>query len=103
LNIVFIVIVLFSLFVSTLTCIWILKIRKKKWLVMVVAFCVNTLILSIATVLLYQLDILTFRKQTDGLFDSLGILVLVFFIPIITFINFYILEFVRNRSMSTPN
>lgn len=42
----------------------------------------------------------TFHKQTDGFFSSLGILVLVFFIPVITIINYYILELLRQRSMS---
>ncbi|MBS4179420.1 hypothetical protein [Lederbergia citrea] len=52
-----------------------------------------------ATLVLYKIDVRKFHKETDGLFGSLGILVLIFFIPIITFINFYILEFVRNRAI----
>lgn len=64
---------------------------------MLVSFCINTLILSVATIVLYKLDVQMFHKQTEGLFGNLGILVLVFFIPILTFINFYILEFVRSR------
>ncbi|QUG41894.1 hypothetical protein KD050_00900 [Psychrobacillus sp. INOP01] len=102
-NIVFIIILVFSLLVSTLTSIWLLKMKNEKWLARLVAFFVNTLILSIATVILYKLDVQTFHKQTEGVFGSLGIVVLVFFVPIITFINFYILEFVRNRSMSLSN
>ena len=102
-NIVFIIILVFSLLVSTLTSIWLLKMKNKKWLARLVAFFVNTLILSIATVILYKLDVQTFHKQTEGVFGSLGIVVLVFFVPIITFINFYILEFVRNRRMSISN
>ena len=102
-NIVFIITFGFSLLVSTLTSIWLLKMKNKKWKARLVAFGVNSLILSIATILLYKLDVQTFHKQTEGLFGSLGIGVLMFFIPIITFINFYILEFVRNRSMSISN
>ena len=102
-NVVFIIILVFSLLVSTLTSIWLLKMKNKKCLARLVAFFVNTLILSIATVILYKLDIQTFHKQTEGVFGNLGIVVLVFFVPIITFINFYILEFVRNRSMSLSN
>lgn len=98
-NIVFFIIILFSLLVSTLICIWILKKKENKWLGIFVAFCINTLILSMVTVILYKIDVQTFHKQTDGLFGGLGILVLGFFIPIITCINFYIIEFVRSRDM----
>jgi hypothetical protein len=90
---VFFIIIIFSLFASTISSLWILKKEGKKWLGLLVAFIVNTLILSIATISLYKIDVQTFHKQTDGLFGSLGILVLVFFIPIITFINYFIMEF----------
>lgn len=102
-NEVFIIVLVFSLLFSTLTSIWLLKIKDKKWMARLAAFFVNTLLLSIATIILYKIDVQTFHKQTEGVFGSLGILVLVFFVPIITFINFYILEFVRNRNLSTPN
>lgn len=82
-----------------LTSIWLLKMKNKKWQARLVAFSINTLILSIATILLYKLDVQTFHKQTEGLFSSLGIGVLMFFIPIITFLNFWILEFLKNKSM----
>ncbi|MER2170160.1 MAG: hypothetical protein ABS938_05920 [Psychrobacillus psychrodurans] len=98
-NIVFIIILVFSLLVSTLTSIGLLKMKNKKKLARLIAFFVNTLILSIATILLYKLDVQTFHKQSEGLFSSLGIGVLMFFIPIITFLNFWILEFVKNKSM----
>lgn len=78
-----------------LTSIWLLKMKNKKWQARLVAFSINTLILSIATILLYKLDVQTFHKQTEGLFSSLGIGVLMFFIPIITFLNFWILEFLK--------
>ncbi len=103
LKFVFIIILVFSLLVSSLTSIWLLKMKNKKWLARLSAFFVNTLILSIATVILFQLDVQTFHKKTEGVFDSLGIVVLVFFIPIITFINFYVLKIVRNRSLSISN
>ncbi|MBO0587043.1 hypothetical protein [Sporosarcina sp. E16_8] len=99
----FIIILVFSLLASTLSSIWLLKMKNKKWQARLVAFGVNSLVLSIATILLYKLDVNTFHKQTEGFLGSLGIVVLVFFIPIITIINFYILEFVRNRSMSFSN
>lgn len=99
LNIVFIIILVFSLLASMLTSIWLLKIKNKKWQARLVAFSINTLILSIATILLYKLDVQTFHKQTEGLFSSLGIGVLMFFIPINTFLNFCILEFSKKKSM----
>lgn len=101
LNNTFLVIILFSFLVSTLTSIWIVKIKPKKWLGMLVSFCINTLILSAAAIILYKLDSQLFHKQTRGLFESLGILVLVFFIPILTLINFYIIEFVRNKMIQS--
>ncbi|WP_419958497.1 hypothetical protein [Psychrobacillus psychrotolerans] len=98
-NIVFIIILVFSLLASMLTSIWLLKMKNKKWQARLVAFSINTLILLIATILLYKLDVQTFHKQTEGLFSSLGIGVLMFFIPIITFLNFWILEFLKNKNM----
>jgi hypothetical protein len=74
-----------------------LKIKQNKWVGMFVSFCINTLVLSVAAIILYKLDGQMFHKQTRGLFESIGVLVLVIFIPILTFINFYILEFVKSR------
>lgn len=94
---------MFSILVSTITSTCFLKMKNKKWHARLVALGVNTLIMSIATMLLYKLDVQTFHKQTEGLFGSLGIGVLMFFIPILTLINFYTLEFIRNRSMNISN
>ncbi len=95
-NIVFFIIILFSLFASTTISCWILNKKKNKWFGLLTAFIVNMLILSIATMSLYKLDAQTFHKQTDGLFDSLGIVVLVLLIPIITFFNYFIMELKRS-------
>ncbi|WP_182917181.1 hypothetical protein [Bacillus sp. PK3_68] len=91
-NIVFFIIII-SLFASMISSLWWLKRKESKWLGLLVAFIVNSVILSIATIALYKIDVQTFHKQTDGLFGSLGIVVLVLFIPIITFINYWIVEF----------
>lgn len=91
LNLVFLIIILLSLFTSTFISLLIVK-KANKWLGIFIAFLVNTLILCLSTIFLYLFDIQTFHKQTDGLFGSLGILVLVFFIPILTFINYYFME-----------
>ena len=52
------------------------------------------IILLIATVFFYKLDVQTFHKQTDGVFSSLGIIVFAFFIPVLTLLNAYTLEFI---------
>jgi hypothetical protein len=93
LNLVFFIIMLLSLFTSTFISLLIVKKKDNKWLGTFIAFSVNTLNLCLSTIFLYLFDIQTFHKQTDGLFGSLGILVLVFFIPILTFINYYIIVF----------
>jgi len=67
------------------------KKRGKKIESIVVAFLVNSLILSVAAIVLYKIDTQTFHKQTGGMFGSLGIVVLIFFIPIITYFNYLIL------------
>ncbi|CAM4004104.1 Uncharacterised protein [Lederbergia lenta] len=61
---------------------------------MFVVFCINTVLLVIAVVILLRIDSQTFHKETDGLLGSLGVVVLIFFIPVITFINYHIHEFI---------
>ncbi|ARJ40247.1 hypothetical protein SporoP8_15950 [Sporosarcina ureae] len=87
--------VLFSLLISTIACIWIFKLKRNKWLSALTALVLNSVILLIATVIFYNLDVQVFHKQTGGVFSSLGILVFAFFIPVLTLINFYTLEFMR--------
>lgn len=65
------------------------------------ALVVNAIILLIATALFYKLDVQAFHKQTDGVFSSLGILVFVFFIPVLTLFNIYTLEFIRYQRKKT--
>ncbi len=102
-NLVFFIIITFSLLTSTVTSIWILKKKENKWEGLLAALCINTLVLAIATIFLYKLDVQTFHKQTDGLFGSLGIGVLIFFIPINTFINNVMMEIEKKRSMASRN
>lgn len=94
---VFLGIILFSLLVSSVICLWIIKTKANKWTRILVFFSVNALILSIASAYLYKLDVQTFHKQTEGLFDSMGIVTLLFFIPINTFINILVMEFFKNK------
>jgi len=93
----FFVIILFFFLVSTLTSMWIWKKKRNKWLGLLVSFMINVLILSLATAVLYQVDVHTFHKQTQGFFGSLGIFVLGFFIPINTILTFYIIETAKNK------
>lgn len=94
---VFLGIILFSLLVSSLVALWIIKTKANKWTRILAAFFVNTFILSVASAYLYRLDVQTFHKQTEGLFDSLGIGTLLFFVPINTFINILVMEFFKNK------
>jgi len=58
----FFVIILLSFLVSTLTSMWIWKKKSNKWLALLVSLMINTLILSLATAVLYQVDVQTFHK-----------------------------------------
>lgn len=91
---------LFSLIVSTLFSIWLFKKKASKWLGVLIGFCINTLLLSVATIIFYKVFNV---KEVEGVFASLGILIFAFFIPIITCINFYILEFVKNKNIVSNN
>ncbi|GKV70354.1 hypothetical protein NCCP2716_28520 [Sporosarcina sp. NCCP-2716] len=94
-NILVLVTLFVSLLVSTITCIGVFKRKSKKGLSVITVLVINTVILLIATVLFYKFDVQTFHKQKDGVFSSLGISVFVFFIPVLTLINVYTLEFLR--------
>lgn len=89
--------ILVSLLVSTMTCMAKFKLESNKWLSVLTALSVNTVILLLATVLFYKLNVVTFHKRTDGVFSSLGIVVFAFFIPVLTLFNFYTLEFIRYK------
>lgn len=92
--------ILISLVVSTLFSIWLFKKKGNKWLGVLIGFCINTLLLSVATIIFYKVYNV---KEVEGLFSNLGIFVFVFFIPIITCINFYILEFVKSKNILSNN
>ncbi|ANU25803.1 hypothetical protein [Planococcus versutus] len=100
---VFLGIILFSLLVSSLAALWMIKTKANKWTRILAVFFVNALILSIASAYLYKLDVQTFHKQTEGLFDSMGIVTLLFFIPINAFINILVMEFFKNKRGRTGN
>lgn len=97
-NIVFIFVLIISFIASWLSSIWLLKRRGHKKYSLLVAFLLNTLILCAAAIVLYKIDPQSFHKQTDGFFGSLGIIVLPFFIPILTYLNYIII--IRKRFTS---
>ena len=51
------------------------------------AFIFNILFFSFSSVILYSINPQEFHKNNDGLFSSLGIMTLLFFVPIITWLN----------------
>lgn len=98
-NLTILTIIVFSVLTSTLVCITIFKNRGYKWLALGAAFLINIIIMSLSTVILYKVDVQNFHKDASGWFGGLGILVLVFFIPIITCVNFYVLEYFRGKAI----
>ncbi|KZR58856.1 hypothetical protein A3781_15045 [Bacillus badius] len=91
----FVLIILCSLTASSFICVRLIKKRSQKQVI----FCVllmNTIILSGASYILYKIDARTFHKEIDGLFNSLGITSLLFFIPIITWINIITMKWKAN-------
>lgn len=94
---VFLAVILFSLIFTSLACHRTVKTKANKWTRISIVFLVNAFLLSLAAVLLYKLDFQTFHKQSEGIMDSMGIVTLLFFIPINTFINIQIMEFFKNR------
>lgn len=96
-NSILIVILLCSLIVSTYLC----HLMPRKWSrakLVVFSFLLNTVILGSAFLILYKIDAFNFLKNVQGLFGSLGIIVLLIFIPIITWMNMIAIQ-LRNYEM----
>ncbi|UOE95602.1 hypothetical protein [Alkalihalobacillus sp. LMS39] len=91
--------VVLSLAVSTCLCIWIFKRKENKRLAIFFGFLVNSLLLISVAIFFYKLDSQFFHYRAMGLFESLGILAFPFFIPILTCVNFYILQSVRKTTI----
>lgn len=62
---------------------------------MLLAFFINVFVLITATCFLYSLN----EEAKMFGFGYTGLLMLIFSIPIITWINFFILQFVRKRNI----
>ncbi|MBP1930180.1 hypothetical protein [Ammoniphilus resinae] len=85
------VIISSSLLFSTVVSVRILKKKHNKWISLLSAIILNTLILIGATWVLYSLND---EAKIFG-FGHSGLYVLLFAIPIITWINFLILSFIK--------
>lgn len=92
-NSISVMIIMFTLLISILLSSQSLRIHGNKKIAYLIAFFTSTVLLGVATVVLYKLDRFQFHKESSGFFDSLGILLLIFFIPIITLVSIYILKF----------
>ncbi|WP_080848104.1 hypothetical protein [Cytobacillus gottheilii] len=84
------IILSFSFIVSTIVSVLILKNTKSKWKSRLSAFIINTFILAAATWILYISD-------EEAIMFGFVHYVLVLSIPIITWINFIILEVIKYR------
>lgn len=91
-NLIFAFIILFSLITSSLYGTYAKNKIDSKQLIFHVFF-INTILLGGATAILYKIDVQAFHKESYGVFDSLGIVTLLFFIPIITWINIIIIRY----------
>lgn len=98
-SIVSLLIILWSFLLSTIAAFCILTWRNNKSHSRWTALLVNAMILTAAAMILYKYDTLVFHKQTDGIFGSLGITVLLFFIPINSWVTFFLIE-VKRKGLS---
>lgn len=87
--------ILFSLIVSTIFSTYFYKKKASKWLGVLVGFCINTLLLSVAAIAFIKVFNV---KEVEGIFASLGVLIFPFFIPIITYINFFVIELTHKKA-----
>ena len=87
------IIMLISFFVSTVVSVLTLKKKNKRWLALLIALGLNTLILLVATWILYSIndEAKMFGIGQTNLYE------LIFSIPIISCINLIILQFMRSR------
>jgi len=87
------IIIFVSFLVSTIVSVYFLKTRNHKWLAMLLAFSLNTLILLISTLFLFNIDD---EARIFGFVNS-NLYVLIFSIPIITWVNLVILVFLKGK------
>ncbi|MGD6853965.1 hypothetical protein ACQCVO_02725 [Bacillus infantis] len=91
------IIILFSLIVSAIAAVLTLKRKNNKWLALLIALCLNALLLVAATGVLY------FNNEEARVLGigQTDLLELIFSIPIITWLNFFILEVIKRKGTRT--
>ena len=87
------IIMVISLFFSTVVSVITMKKNNKRWFALLTALTINTLVLVVATWVLYSLndEAKVFGIGQTNLYE------LVFSIPIISCINLFILQFMRSK------
>lgn len=91
-NLIYVIISL-SLLISTTVSVFIIKKKNNKHLSMLSAFCLNTLILLVATWVLYNINE---EARVVGVGHS-NLYFLILAIPAITWINLLVLQLVNNK------
>ncbi|KAB8129197.1 hypothetical protein F9U64_15540 [Gracilibacillus oryzae] len=86
-------IILFSFMISTIISVLFLKKKSRKLWSMLIAFGLNTVILAFATWLSYYIDE---EERISGIGQSM---ILIFAIPIVTWVNFFVLTFVKSKGI----
>ncbi|MBS4195952.1 hypothetical protein [Lederbergia citri] len=78
-----------SLLISSLISIWIFKITTRKWLGNLAGFSINTVIIVVAMWVSYMVD------EEARIFGYSEFYLIIFYIPILSWINFFILEYIE--------
>jgi DNA phosphorothioation-dependent restriction protein DptG len=92
LHVVILLVVLWAFLLSSIIAFSILSWKNNKTHSRWAALLSNTMVLTIAAMILYEYDIQSLHKQANGIFGSLGIMVLLFFIPINSWLTFLMIE-----------
>lgn len=93
--IIILLVILWSFSLSAIAAFFVLAWKSNKSYGRWTALLANAMILTVATIILYKYDTQAFHKQSDGLFGSLAIAVLLLFIPINSWITFLLIEIKR--------
>ncbi|KYG31977.1 hypothetical protein [Alkalihalobacillus trypoxylicola] len=102
-NSLFIIIILATLFLSLLSTIIVMKKRRNKYVALSFSFIISLVILVTATPIVYNGDPNIFINQSNLFFANLGIYTLIYFIPLITLINFCVISLlVKKEQPSEP-
>lgn len=86
-------IILTGFFISTLSAVLYDKKTGDKWKSVLLSLVINTVLLGSLSTLLYKTGGRTYLKE-----EELGLLSLLVFIPVITLLNFYTLEIIRDKA-----